>query len=99
MKYLRINDTDGEFLNKDSLYVLIDKIDKDDLLFLIDSAVEKDDFEIEPYDSEKIKNPAQQIIYENIYKKFDELLKNKTQLRDQVDNLYKDAFEKYSKAE
>lgn len=99
MKYLRINDTVGEFLTKDSSYSLIDKINKDDLLFLIDCAVEKDDFEIEPYDSEKIKNPAQQIIYENIYKKFDELLRNKTQLKDQVDNLYKDAFEKYSKTE
>lgn len=99
MKYLRINDTVGEFLKKDSSYSLIDKINKDDLLFLIDCAVEKDDFEIDPYDSEKIKNPAHQIIYENIYKKFDELLRNKTQLKDQVDNLYKDAFEKYSKTE
>ncbi len=41
--------------------------------------------------------PAQQIIYENIYKKFDELLKNRNQLKDQVDTLYKDAYEKYSK--
>ena len=96
MKYLRINGNNGEFYNKTTEYELIDKIDKEDLLFLITSAVEKDDFEIEPYDSEKIKNPAQQIIYENIYKKFDELLKNKTQLKDQVDNLYKEAFEKYS---
>ncbi|MGN0717212.1 hypothetical protein [Treponema berlinense] len=99
MKYLRINGNNGEFLNKESQYKLIDKIDKEDLLFLIDSAVEKEDFEIDPYDSEKIKNPAHQIIYENIYKKFDELLKNKNQLKDQVDNLYKDAFEKYSKSE
>jgi hypothetical protein len=97
MKYLRINGSNGEFYNKMSQYTIIDKIDKEDLLFLINSAVEKEDFEIEPYDSEKIKNPAQQIIYENIYKKFEELLKNRNQLKDQVDNLYKDAFEKYSK--
>ncbi len=58
MKYLRINGNNGEFLNKESQYKLIDKIDKEDLLFLIDSAVEKEDFEIDPYDSEKIKNPA-----------------------------------------
>ena len=96
MKYLRINENNGEFLKENFQYETIDKIDKDNLLFLINSAVEKDDFEIEIYDSEKIKNPAQQIIYENIYKKFDELLKNKNQLKDQVDNLYKDAFEKYS---
>ena len=63
MKYLRINGNNGEFLNKESQYKLIDKIDKEDLLFLIDSAVEKEDFEIDPYDSEKIKNPAHQIIY------------------------------------
>lgn len=97
MKYLRINENNAEFLKENFQYETIDKIDKDNLLFLINSAVEKDNFEIEAYDPEKIKNPAQQIIYENIYKKFDELLKNKNQLKDQVDNLYKDAFEKYSK--
>lgn len=96
MKYLRINGNNGEFYKKSSQYELIDKIDKEDLLFLINSAVEEEDFEIDPYDSEKLKNPAQQIIYENIYKKFDELLKNKNQLKDQVENLYKDAIEKYS---
>ena len=97
MKYLRINGAIGEFLNQGDQYELIDKIDKEDLLFLINSAVEKENFEIDSYDPEKIKNPAHQIIYENIYKKFDELIKNKNQLKDQVDNLYKEAFEKYSK--
>lgn len=96
MKYLKIEENNAEFLKKDNSYEKIDKIDKNDLLFLINAAMEKDDFEIDVYDSQKIKNPAQQIIYENIYKKFDELLKNKNQLKDQVDNLYKDAFEKYS---
>lgn len=97
MKYLRINGNNGEFLKENTQYETIDKIDKESLLFLINSAVEKDDFEIEVYDSERIMNPAQQIIYENIYKKFDELLKNRSQLKDQVDTLYKDAYEKYSK--
>lgn len=97
MKYLRINRNNGEFLTENTQYETIDKIDKESLLFLINSAVEKDDFEIEVYDSERIMNPAQQIIYENIYKKFDELLKNRNQLKDQVDTLYKDAYEKYSK--
>ena len=97
MKYLRINENNAEFLKENFQYETIDKIDKDNLLFLINSAVEKDDFEIEVYDSERIMNPAQQIIYENIYKKFDELLKNRNQLKDQVDTLYKDAYEKYSK--
>ncbi len=97
MRYLRINENNAEFLKENFQYETIDKIDKDNLLFLINSAVEKDDFEIDVYDSEKIKNPAQQIIYENIYKKFDELLKNRSQLKDQVDTLYKDAYEKYSK--
>lgn len=97
MKYLRINGNNGEFLTENTQYETIDKIDKESLLFLINSAVEKDDFEIEVYDSERIMNPAQQIIYENIYKKFDELLKNRNQLKDQVDTLYKDAYEKYSK--
>lgn len=96
MKYLKIEENNAEFLKKDNSYEKIDKIDKNDLLFLINAAMEKDDFEIDVYDSQKIKNPAQQIIYENIYKKFDELLKNKNQLKDQVDNMYREAFEKYS---
>lgn len=96
MKYLKIEENNAEFLKKDNSYEKIDKIDKNDILFLINAAMEKNDFEIDVYDSQKIKNPAQQIIYENIYKKFGELLKNKNQLKDQVDNMYKDAFEKYS---
>lgn len=94
MKYLKIENEKGLFL-KEGLYIDIDKITKEDLLMLVNSA-ENDDFEIDPYDETLIKNKAHQIIYENIYNKFDEFLKDKDQFKREVEQLYKDAINKYS---
>ena len=40
-------------------------------------------------------NEAHKIIYGNLYKKFDELLENKTRFHDESVALYKDALDKY----
>lgn len=94
MKYLKIENEKGLYL-KEGKHTDIDKINKEDLLMLINLA-ENDDFEMDPYNESSIKNKAHQIIYENIYNKFDQFLNNKDQFERKVDELYKEAINKYS---
>lgn len=43
----------------------------------------------------EIKHEAHKIIYENLYDKFQDLLKNKSKFIDESEALYKDALQKY----
>lgn len=96
MNYLRINNGKGQFMNHEGRYKDIDKICKDDILFLLDEATKKDsDFEVEIMTKDSIKNEAHKIIYENISSKLQELLKNKNKFLDESEALYKEALQKY----
>jgi len=94
MKYLEIKDNKGFYFDG-SEYKEIDKISKDDLMVLLNSA-ETDKFEMDTYSEKTIANKAHQIIYENIYKKLKQFLDNKKQFKKETDKLYKDAITKYS---
>lgn len=77
----------------------IDKIRKEDLLRLLNLIVDEsaeNEFEMDSYDEESLKNPAHKIIYKNIYDKFDALIKKRVQFMDETCDLYKSAIEKYS---
>jgi hypothetical protein len=62
MKALKIEGSKGHFLTENGTYETIDKIDKCILLKLVNSALE-DDFEIDEYNEESLRNQAHQIIY------------------------------------
>jgi hypothetical protein len=97
MKYLKIENNKGFFIKDKSLsdvWTEIDQIEKDDLLKLLDYA-SNDDFELEPYDESKLANKAHQIIYKHVSEKFTSFLSNKDRFKDEADNLYKEAIEKY----
>lgn len=97
MKYLKIEDNKGYFIQlKDSTteWVEIDRINKDNLLYLLNSAV-TDEFEMDIFDETKLANKAHQIIYKNIYEKFADLITMKTKFKDESESYYKEAFEKY----
>lgn len=98
MIYLKINDNKGFFLRDGGVHEAtwhsIDLITKEDLYFLLKKAV-LDDFEMVTYDEQILSNTAHRIIYKNLYEKFIELVSNKTRFRDESDNLYKAAVEKY----
>ena len=47
--------------------------------------------------NEKIGNQAHNIIYKEISKKIQNMIKSKDALKDEVDSLYKDAWLKYCK--
>ena len=95
MKYLKIENNKGYYcLEKDS-WQEIDKIDKESLMMLLDYAI-KPDFEMDKYDQDKVANKAHQIIYRNLFEKFSELLENTKRFKDESEQLYKSAIEKYS---
>ena len=47
-------------------------------------------------DEKEVKNKAHEIIYRNLYGKFQELNSNRTRFEDESNILFKDAVEKYS---
>lgn len=93
-KYLKIEKGKGFYWNGKE-YKEIDRINKEDLLKLLDTAEAKT-FKMEPYDESKLQNKAHQIIYQNIHSKFKQFLENKEQFKTEVDNLFKEAIRKYS---
>ncbi|MFK8269530.1 hypothetical protein [Capnocytophaga stomatis] len=99
MKYLKIENNKGHFIkdkNLPEIWTEIDLIEKDDLLKLLDYATEENDFSYDEYDNDKLSNKAHNIIYKHIVEKFESFLQNKNRFKDEVDNLYREAIEKYS---
>jgi len=97
MIYLKIEDNRGFFLkDKESPedWTELDKIEKEDLMKLLDYATEEE-FEMDEYKEEVLGNKAHQIIYKNLYEKFNNFLSNKNRFKDETDNVFKEAIEKY----
>jgi len=96
MKYLKIEKNKGYYCLEQDKWQEIDRISKEDLLALLDKAIETE-FLMDEYEQGKISNKAHQIIYKNLYFKFDELLENKDRFEDSGKQLYKEAIKKYNK--
>jgi len=94
MKVLKIESHKGLFVTEDGAYETVDKIDKAALLRLVNLALE-DNFEIDDFDEEALKNQAHQIIYKSISEKLSDLNKKRKQFLDESERLYLDAYEKY----
>ena len=97
MKYLKIEDNKGYFIKdktSPAVWTEIDQIEKDDLLNLLDIAT-NEDFELDAFDETILGNKAHQIIYKHIAEKFTTFLSNKSRFKDEADNLFKTALEKY----
>lgn len=96
MKYLKIENNTGHFSLDGQAWFPIDAINKDHLFTLIDKAL-MDDFEMDEFRKEGLANQAHQIIYKNLYDKFNELKSNKNRFKDESEALYKSAIEKYGR--
>jgi hypothetical protein len=97
MKYLKIDDNKAYYLksaDSGTVWTEIDKINKDDLLALLNNAI-SNNFEMDIYSEDILANKAHQIIYKNIYEKFTSLLTMKDKFKDESESLYKEAIEKY----
>lgn len=96
MKYLKIEQNKGYYRDWDNNWVELDKISKDDLMSLLDNAI-NEDFEMDPFDVSILGNKAHQIIYKNLFDKFNELLENKNRFKDECEQLYRKAIQRYKK--
>jgi hypothetical protein len=94
MKHLRIESKSGQFSVDGSNWKNIDEIGKEEILKLVDLAMTSD-FEMDPYDSALLPNPAHDIIYKNLSTKFSELVASRDRFRDECQALYREALEKY----
>lgn len=95
MKYLKIDDNKGWYTIDAKNWIDIGKINKEDLLKLLDFAINDDKFEMDEYNETNLQNQAHQIIYENIYTNITSVLKNRPRFKDESELKYKDAIEKY----
>lgn len=94
MKILKIEKNQGYYRGSEGNYETIDKIDKSVLLALVNIAL-TDDFEIDEYNEEDLKNQAHQIIYKSISSKLMDLHQRRNQFRDESDRLFLEEYEKY----
>ena len=59
-------------------------------------AISEESFEMDPYSTESVHNAAHQIIYKNIYQKFEDIRLHRVSFEDEKVNLYRIAINKYS---
>lgn len=96
MMYSKIEDNKVFFRYPDKEWTPIDQIEKKDILKLLFYFKENDEFRLAEYNKEAIQNTAHEIIYRNIYEKFEELEEKRDLLKDSSNNLYREAINKYS---
>lgn len=94
MKILRIEDSNGHFCAEGEEFVSIDKLDKENLLKLVDLAL-KQEVEMDAYDSETLKNEAHRIIYRSVHKKLQELIARKDEFFDKSEREFYEIYENY----
>ena len=96
MKILKIENNSGYYLNGEN-FSSIDKINKEDLLYLVDLTL-NEDVEFDEYDSETLKNQAHQVIYRSVVEKLTDLNRRKDEFKDEIDRQYLEDYEKYKKS-
>lgn len=97
MKILKIDNGKGLYFKEPDQWLEIDQIGKEDLLILLEKAISTE-FEMDVFDLTSLQNKAHQIIYKHLYQKFNELKENKSRFKDESEQLYKSAIEKYFEA-
>ncbi len=94
MKLLKIRENQGYYLLANKEYSPVDKITKDDLLRLVDLALE-DGTTYDEYSEDNLKNQAHQIIYKSVFEKLSALSERKDEFRDESERLFLKEYERY----
>ena len=94
MKLLSIENNLGLYLGESGQYNTVDKITKEDLLRLVNLALEED-VVFDEYDENAIKNQAHQIVYKSVFEKLRGLRDRKQEFIDESERLYLKEYEKY----
>lgn len=95
MKLLKISENVGQFLAASGDYSPIDKIGKDDLLWMVDRTLDEDEVELDAYDDQAIKNQAHQVIYKSIFQKLTDLRNRRQEFIDESARVFLDEYERY----
>lgn len=98
MKILKIENSHGMFCDdiEKETYKNIKEICKDDVLNILDYLYNSDIFEIDKIDEcHSIPNPAEKLIYANLYEQLEKFFKEKDIIRSRIDSELKEAEEKY----
>lgn len=107
MKLIRINKTGkttaqffdfslfSESCPEENCYREIELIEKDDVLDILNYIMENDEVSYDEFDSEVLQNPAQKLIYKELYQDFEELKENKKAIIAQIDKEFETAEKKY----
>src|SRR5690349_13068671 len=95
MKLLKTDGTSGLFLRADGEYALMEKINKDELLRLVNLTLTSEGIEFDPYDESTIKNQAHRVIYRSVHKKLAELQGRRKEFLDESARQYLSDYERY----
>lgn len=95
MEYLKIENNKGLFYREGEGMKEVSKMTKDDLYDLVHAAIHEEDFSMDAYDEELLKNPAHQTIYSHVYRQLGDIHIRREEYLEEVDSMYKEAFNKY----
>lgn len=94
MKLLKIENDLGYYLDEENKFSKIDKINKEDLLRLVDYTL-TEEVEFDEYSDTLIKHQAHQILYKSISEKLLGLQDRKEEFQDESERLFLDEYERY----
>lgn len=94
MMLLRIEEGHGQFRSRDGAYHDIDKITKDDLLWIVERLLDASG-ELEPFDNEAIKNEAHKVVYKSLYTNLKALEDRRQGFIDESERLYLEDYKRY----
>lgn len=96
MKYLKIENNQGFFLRENDM-ITIDKITKEDIFNLISLVISTEtEFDMDEFSEKTLQHGVHKIIYKSIYDKLLELIKDKENIQDSVNQQFATALQKYS---
>ncbi|MDO8064945.1 hypothetical protein [Janthinobacterium sp. SUN206] len=97
MKLLKIENGQGHYYTSATVYHAVDKISKDDLLQLVNWALENE-VEFDDYNEELLKNQAHQIVYKSLLEKLRDLTNRRREFHDEAEQLFSKEYDKYAPA-
>jgi hypothetical protein len=95
MKLLRIDNSAAEFLSKEGEYKFVDKLTKEDLLYLVDLALSDEDASFDEYTEDALKNQAHQVVYKSLLQRLSDLHRRRKDFSDASARLYLAEYERY----
>lgn len=96
MKVLKIENKKCFYSTNGTDYNSIVDISKEDIYSILDIIYNSEDFSMDEYSDEvEINNDVEKLIYQNIYTQLNGFIQIKENLKQEIDNEFKEAKEKY----